>query len=118
MQSQTAFDDKKLNEFMIKAAGDVGSTYSAMLVIIGERLGLYKAMAEIGSTTSAELADKTDTSERYVREWLANQAAGGYVIYNTTDDTYSQPPEQTLVLADENSPVYIHGAYHVIRSIF
>ena len=118
MQSQTAFDEKKLNEFMIKAAGDVGSTYSAMLVIIGERLGLYKAMAELGSTTSAELANKTDTSERYVREWLANQAAGGYVTYNTTHGTYSLPPEQTMVLADENSPVYIHGAYQVIRSIF
>jgi hypothetical protein len=76
MQSQTAYNEKKLNEFMVKAAGDVGSTYSAMLVIIGERLGLYSAMAELGPTTSTELANKTDTSERYVREWLANQAAG------------------------------------------
>jgi 2-polyprenyl-3-methyl-5-hydroxy-6-metoxy-1,4-benzoquinol methylase len=118
MHSQTAVDEKKLNEFMTKAAGDVGSTYSAMLVLIGERLGLYKAMAELGPTTSAELSDRTDTSERYVREWLANQAAGGYVKYSTTDGTYSLPPEQTLVLADENSPVYIQGAYQVIRSIF
>ena len=75
MHSQTAVDEKKLNEFMTKAAGDVGSTYSAMLVLIGERLGLYKAMAELGPTTSAELSNRTDTSERYVREWLANQAA-------------------------------------------
>jgi SAM-dependent methyltransferase len=118
MHSQTAVDEKKLNEFMTKAAGDVGSTYSAMLVLIGERLGLYKAMAELGPTTSAELSNRTDTSERYVREWLANQAAGGYVKYSTTDGTYSLPPEQTLVLADENSPVYIQGAYQVIRSIF
>jgi 2-polyprenyl-3-methyl-5-hydroxy-6-metoxy-1,4-benzoquinol methylase len=79
---------------------------------------LYKAMAELGPTTSAELSNRTDTSERYVREWLANQAAGGYVKYSTTDGTYSLPPEQTLVLADENSPVYIQGAYQVIRSIF
>lgn len=118
MHSQTAVDEKKLNEFMTKAAGDVGSIYSAMLVLIGERLGLYKAMAELGPTTSAELSNRTDTSERYVREWLANQAAGGYVKYSTTDGTYSLPPEQTLVLADENSPVYIQGAYQVIRSIF
>ncbi len=109
---------KKLNGFMVKAARDVGSAYSAMLVIIGERLGLYKAMAELGPTTSTDLANKTYTSERYVREWLANQAAGGYVTYNTTDGTFYIPPEQTMVLADENSPVYIQGAYQVIRSIF
>jgi 2-polyprenyl-3-methyl-5-hydroxy-6-metoxy-1,4-benzoquinol methylase len=118
MQSKNAFDENKLNEFLTKAAGDIGSTYSAMLVIIGERLGLYKAMAEIGSTTATEVANKTGTAERYVQEWLANQAAGGYVTYNPTDNTFSLPPEHTMVLADENSPVYIHGSYQVVRSIF
>ncbi len=112
-------DQQKLNEFMQKAAGDIASTLSAMLVIIGDRLDLYKAMAESGQPISSEeLARKTDTNERLVREWLANQAAGGYLTYNASDGKYTLPPEQAMALADENSPVYIHGAYQAIRSYF
>ena len=116
--STNSIDEKKLNEFMLKAIGDISSSMSAMLVIIGERLGLYKAMAKSGPITSNELAKKTNTAERYIREWLANQAAGGYIIYNPNDQTFFLPPEQALVLADENSSVYIQGAYLVIKSLF
>jgi 2-polyprenyl-3-methyl-5-hydroxy-6-metoxy-1,4-benzoquinol methylase len=104
---------------MLKAVGDIASTMSAMLLIIGDRLGLYKAMAESGQPiTSDELAKKTNTNERIIREWLANQAAGGYITYNASDGKYTIPPEQAMALADENSPVYIHGAYQSIRSFF
>jgi len=122
MQSEkkaNKIDEEKLHEFMIKAVGDIASTMSAMLVIIGDRLGLYKAMAESGySITSEELAKKTNTNERYIREWLANQAAGGYISYNAANEKYTLPSEQAMALADENSPVYVHGAYQAIKSFF
>jgi SAM-dependent methyltransferase len=111
-------DEQLLQEFLLKAVGDVASSMSAMLVIMGERLGLYKAMSEFGPLTSEELANKTNTNERYVREWLANQAAGAYIHYNPSNEKFTLPPEQTMVLADENSPVYIHGAYQTIKSLF
>jgi SAM-dependent methyltransferase len=103
---------------MQKAVGDVASSMSSMLTILGERLGLYKVLAEHGPLTSEELATKTDTSERYVREWLANQAAGGYINFDPISRKFTLPLEQALVLADENSPVYIHGAYQTIKSLF
>ena len=82
-------DQQKLNEFMQKAAGDIASTLSAMLVIIGDRLGLYKAMAESEQPISSEeLAKKTNANERLIREWLANQVAGGYITYNSSDGKY------------------------------
>lgn len=122
MQSEnniTKINQQKLHDFMMKAVGDIGSTMSAMLIIIGDRLGFYKEMAKSTKPiTSEELAKKTNTNERYIREWLANQAAGGYITYNASDGTYTLPPEQAMALADENSPVYIQGAYQVIRSLF
>ena len=122
MQSEKSInkiDEQKLHEFMLKAAGDIASTLSAMLLIIGDRPGLYKAMADSGKPlTSEELAKKTNTNERLIREWLANQVAGGYITYNSSDGKYMLPPEQAMALADENSPVYIHGAYQAIRSYF
>jgi SAM-dependent methyltransferase len=122
MQENNTFnkiDEQKLHEFMLKAAGDIASTMSAMLVIIGDRLNLYKTMAESGKPiTSEELAKKTNTNERLVREWLANQAAGGYLLYSPSDRKYTLPPEQAMALADENSPVYIHGAYQSCKSFF
>jgi SAM-dependent methyltransferase len=112
-------DEQKLQDFMIKAAGDIASTLSAVLIIVGFRLGLYKAMAESGlPLTSDELARKTKTNERLVREWLGNQAAGGYVTYDASNEKYSLPPEQAMALADENSTVYLQGAYQAIRSYF
>ena len=122
MQANTnsgKIDEQKLHDFMLKALGDIASTLSAVLVIIGDRLGLYKAMAESGqSITSEELAKKTNTNERLIREWLANQAAGGYITYDASNGKYSLPPEQLMALADEDSPVYILGAYQAIRSYF
>jgi 2-polyprenyl-3-methyl-5-hydroxy-6-metoxy-1,4-benzoquinol methylase len=122
MQSENTsnkIDEQKLHEFMIKAVGDIASTMSAMLVIIGDRLGLYKAMAEFEyPITSEELAKKTSTNERYIREWLANQAAGGYITYNAANEKYTLPSEQAMALADENSPVFVHGAYQSIKSFF
>jgi SAM-dependent methyltransferase len=111
-------NEQLLHEFMLKAVGDVASSMSAMLVIIGEKLGLYKAMSKFGPLTSEELANKTNTNERYVREWLSNQAAGGYIKYNPSDEKFTLPPEQAMFLADENSPAYIHGAYQTIKSLF
>jgi len=122
MQSEKSdinkIDEQLLHDFVLKAVGDVASSMSAMLTILGEKLGLYKVMSESGPITSEELASKTNTNERYVREWLANQAAGGYINYNPSDGKFTLPPEQAMVLADEDSPVYIHGAYQTIKSLF
>lgn len=77
-----AVDHNKLQDFLGKAVGDIGAAMSANLVLIGDRLGLYTAMAKLGPVTPVELAKATKTAERYVREWLANRAAGGYVAYD------------------------------------
>jgi len=77
-----AVNSDKLNTFMGKAVGDIGAALSANMVLLGDKLGLYKAMAKVGPVTSAELAKATKTAERYVREWVGNQAAGGYVTYD------------------------------------
>jgi SAM-dependent methyltransferase len=112
-------DEKKLNDFMLKAIEDIASTISAMLVIIGDRLDLFKSMAKLGQPiTSEELAKVTNTNERLIREWLANQTAGGYITYDPTNGKYSLPLEHAMALADENSPVYLQGAYQAIKSYF
>src|SRR5205085_3154808 len=87
-------DENKLNAFMGQVVGELGATVSAGLIVLGDRLGLYKAMAESGPITSAELAEKTGTAERYVREWLNAQAAGGFVEYTPETQRYLLPPEQ------------------------
>ena len=98
---------------------DLGSAYSAVLVYIGDKLGLYKAMKDAGrSITSQELADMTGTSERNIREWLANQAAGGYVMYNAETQMYWLPKENAMALADENSLVYSIGTFQGTMSYF
>ena len=111
-------DNTRLQEFIGKAVNEWGAAEGALITFIGDRLGLFKAMAGAGELTPEELAKKTNTNERYIREWLANQVAGGYVIYNSSDGKYTLPPEQAMALADDNSPVYIHGAYQAIRSYF
>src|ERR1700716_3242417 len=98
----SAINEDKLNAFMGQVVGELGATVNAGLIVIGDRLGLYKAMAESGPITSAELAEKTGTSERYVREWLNAQAAGGFVEYNPESKHYLLPPEQALALANED----------------
>jgi SAM-dependent methyltransferase len=114
----TSIDNKKLEEFVKKSVEDMGSSISALMIMLGDRLGLYKTLQQYGPLTSEELAKKTDTSERYIREWLASQAAAGYISYNTTNKKFTLPPENAMVLADENSPVFIMGGYQIIRSLF
>lgn len=113
-----AINPDKLNEFMGKAVGDMGAAFSAALVLLGDRLGLYKAMAGAGPMTPGELAKKTKTTERYVREWLDNQAASGYVSYDAKTQKYTLPEEQAFALATEDSPAFIPGAFQVIYSAF
>jgi ubiquinone/menaquinone biosynthesis C-methylase UbiE len=107
-----AVDTEKLNAFLGRFVGDLGASVHTGLVVIGERLGLYKALAE-GELNSAELAAKTGTDERYVREWLGSQAAGGYVTYNERSRKFSLNEEQAFTLANEESPAYIPGAFQL-----
>src|SRR5437588_9787479 len=108
-----AVDMDKLMAFLGQVIGELGATVNAGLIVVGDRLGLYKAMAGAGPITSAELADKTGTAERYVREWLNAQAAGGYVRYDPATQRYELPPEQAMALADENSPAFVGGAFEL-----
>lgn len=114
----TTIDQAKLDEFMGRAVGDLGAAVSGVMVYLGDRLGLYKAMAGAGSLTPAALAERTGTDERYVREWLDNQAAGGYVTYDPATRSYELPPEQALALADEDSPAFLPGGFYGIASMW
>jgi len=116
--SATGIDESKLEAFMGQAVTDMGAVISAPLFVIGEKLGLYKAMAGAGPLSSQELADRAGVAERSVREWLGNQAAGGYVTYDPDSDTYTLPDEQALALADEESPFYLLGLYDSIASLY
>ena len=118
-QSQNTIDQNKTLQFMNKAVGDIAGSSTAMLVIIGERLGLYRSMAQANSpVTVKELADKTGTVERLVREWLANQVASGYIEYDPSSRKYRLPPEHALALANESSPIYLQGIFKAIKSYF
>jgi 2-polyprenyl-3-methyl-5-hydroxy-6-metoxy-1,4-benzoquinol methylase len=103
-------DETKLMDFVHKAVGDVGALLAGSMVVIGDRLGLYRALAGAGPTTSAQLAEKTGSNERYVREWLAAQAAAGYLSYEG-DGRYSLPDEHAIPLTDESSPACVVGAF-------
>jgi SAM-dependent methyltransferase len=109
-------DNVKLESFVHKAMGDLGSALTAALVVIGDKVGLYKAMAGAGPLTSAELAKRTGTNERCVREWLAAQAAAGYVTYDTATGRYELPAEHALALADEESPACVLGGFQGMTS--
>jgi len=106
-------DQDKLMAFLGQVIGELGATVNAGLIVAGDRLGLYRAMANAGPITSAELAAKTGTAERYVREWLNAQAAGGFVTYDPQTARYLLPPEQAMALADENSPAFVCGAFEL-----
>jgi SAM-dependent methyltransferase len=116
--SATGIDEATLEAFMGQAVTDMGAIISAPLMVIGEKLGLYKAMAQAGPLSSQEVAVRSGASERYVREWLRNQAAGGYVTYDPESDRYTLPDEHALALADEDSPFYILGVYDSIASLY
>jgi SAM-dependent methyltransferase len=106
-------DQAKLDEFMGRFVGDLGAALSAALVVIGDRLGLYRAMADGEPVGPDELAERTGTDARYVREWLSNQAASGYVNYDSVQGTFSLSPEQAFTLAQEDSPAFVPGAFQV-----
>ena len=114
----TTIDEAKLQAFVGQAVLDMGAAISGLLLHLGDRLGLYKAMAGAGPITSSTLARRTGTAERYVREWLGNQAAGGYVVYDPADGTYELPAEQAMVVANEDSPVFLAGAFETIASCY
>src|SRR5271169_6337427 len=107
-----AMNMEKLNAFVGQFVGDLGAAVHSGMVVIGEKLGLYKALAE-GPLNSVELAAKTGTDERYVREWLGSQAAGGYVTYNEQTREFSLSEEQAFTLANEDSPAYLPGAFQL-----
>ena len=105
-------DTEKLNTFIGQFVTDLGASVHAGMVVIGEKLGLYKALAT-HPMTPAELADRTKTDERYLREWLASQAAGGYITYQETTGEFSLTEEQAFTLANEDSPAYLPGAFEL-----
>ena len=112
----TGIDEAKLEAFMGQFVGDLGAALTAPLVLIGDKLGLYKAMADSEPVTPAQLAERTDCRERYIREWLCQQAASGYVEYDAATGTFRLPPEQAMALADEDSPAFIPGAFQLLAA--
>jgi ubiquinone/menaquinone biosynthesis C-methylase UbiE len=110
--AQPVLDMNKLNAFVGQFVMDLGAAVHSGMVVIGEKLGLYKALAE-GPVNSTELATKTKTDERYVREWLSSQAAGGYVTYDENTNKFSLSAEQAFTLANEDSPAYLPGAFEL-----
>lgn len=116
--TSTEIDMDKLQTFMGQVVSDMGAMISAPLMVIGEKLGLYKVMAGAGPLSSHEVAERAGVAERPVREWLRNQAAGGYIAYDADTDTYTLPNEQAMALADEDSPVYVLGAFELIESLY
>jgi SAM-dependent methyltransferase len=113
IEAPRALDEQKLMQFVFRAVDEVGATLNAALVVMGDKLGLYRALAEAGPLTPAELASRTGTAERYVREWLNAQAAGGYVEYEPEGGRYRLEPEQAVALTDESSPAYLPGFFQI-----
>ncbi len=112
-----AINEAKLNEFMGKAVGDIGAAMSAALVVIGDRLGIYKAMAALGPATPGEIGKKAGISERYIREWTLNQAAGGYISYDAKSGKFFLSEEQAFAFANDESPAALAGAFEIIGAI-
>ncbi len=113
-----AVDADRLNAFLGRMLGDMGATANAALVLVGDRLGLFKALAAAGPLTSAALAHRTGTAERYVREWLAAQAASGYVAYEAATETFRLEPEQAEVFANEEGPAFLAGFFEIAEAMF
>jgi SAM-dependent methyltransferase len=111
-------DQARLDEFVGKMLNDMGAVATGAMVLIGDKLGLYKALAEGGALAPAELAARTSTAERYIREWLAAQAAAGYVQYRPETGTYAMTAEQAMVLADDTGPAFMAGGFEVFASMF
>ena len=111
-------NEDKLNTLLGKMVNDLAASVNGALVIIGDKLGLYKTLSQKGALTSQQLADQTDTTERYVREWLSAQAAQGYIQYHPGEETFSLSPEQAMVFADSESPVIMTGGFYAISSVY
>lgn len=111
-------DGAVLEQFVHQAVGDLAAAISGLMLHLGDRLGLYRAMAGAGPLTSTMLAERTGTHERYVREWLGNQVAGGYLSHDADAGTFELSPEHAMVLADERSPVFLGGAFETVASCY
>ena len=118
MSATATIDNERLNDLLTRAVTDLAAGHSGVMVSIGMKLGLYKAMAGAGPITPKELASRTGCAERYVAEWLNSQVAGGYVDYHAISQTYELSPEQALMLADEDSPVYMPFAWQVTATMW
>lgn len=118
MTTQMQIDEAKVEQFLGQVVSDVGAAASGLLVYVGDQLGLYTALATAGPLTPEELATKTGTNERLVREWLSNQAAGGYVTYEPADGTFTLPPEHALVLAYDDTPVAAAGVFQILVAAY
>lgn len=118
MTTTTAINQDKLNDLLGKMVTELGAAVTGASVILGDQLGLYKALAEGGSLTSDELAKRTGTAERYVREWLANQAASGYISYDAATKTFHLTPEQAMVFAQADSPALMTGGFYGLQAVY
>ena len=113
-----AIDNTELETLVMRAINDLSSSYGGVMISIGHKLGLYKAMVNTGPLNAAEVAQRAHCAERYVREWLNSQVAGGYILYHPVSQCYELSPEQALVLADESSPVFIPHAWNAAASLW
>jgi SAM-dependent methyltransferase len=113
IEQAVGVDGEKLMQFVFRAVDEVGATLNAALVVMGDKLGLYRALADAGPLSPADLAERTGTAERYVREWLNAQAAGGYVTYDADSGRYTLPPEQAVALTDSDSAAYLPGFFQL-----
>ncbi len=111
-------NEDKLNELLGKVVTEMGAAANGPLILLGDKLGLFKSLAASGPMNSTELADETNTAERYVREWLSAQAASGYVTYDGVTNSFSMTPEQAAVFGNEESPVFMTGAFYAITSVY
>src|SRR6202789_4544552 len=116
-ERRRTIDPDKLNTLLGQAVQDMGAAMQAPLIVIGDKLGLYRAMGDGVPVTPAELAQRTGTAERYIREWLNANAAGKYVEYDAATGTYFMSPEQALALAQEDTPIHLPGFYHMLASL-
>jgi len=111
-------NEEKLNELLGKMVTELGAAYIGASVILGDQLGLYKALAADDGLTSQQLAERTGTTERYIREWLSAQAASGYIDYEAANQTFHMTPEQAMVFANDDSPVIMTGGFYTLQSVY
>ena len=116
--AEQTIDENKLHDFMGKMVGDLGAGISSALVVTGQNLGLYQTLEEYGPLTADQLAEQSGTAPRYILEWASNQAASGYIQYDSENKTFFLTPEQAAVFADEESPYFMAGGFYSIASVF